>query len=54
MVFLPCQTTARQAGLCLSLFKTFIYLAAPDLSCGMWDLVPCIEPWAPSLGSVES
>ena len=24
----------------LSLFKTFIYLAAPDLHCGMWDLVP--------------
>ena len=24
----------------MSLFKIFIYLAASDLSCGMWDLVP--------------
>ena len=30
-----------------------IYLAAPDLSCSMWDLVPWpgIEPGAPYFGS---
>ena len=28
----------------MSLFKKFIYLAASDLSCGMWDLAP----WAPA------
>ena len=32
--------------------KIFIYLAAADLSCGMWDLVPWpgIEPRPPALG----
>ena len=31
----------------------FIYLTAPDLSCGMWDLAPCpgIEPRPPALGA---
>ena len=31
----------------------FIYLAAPGLSCGMWDLVPWrgIEPGPPALGA---
>ena len=32
--------------------KNFIYVAAPGLSCGMWDLVLCpgIKPGAPALG----
>ena len=33
-------------------FLTFIYLAAPGLSCSMWDLVPWpgMEPKLPALG----
>ena len=33
--------------------KYFIYLAALDLSCGIWDLVPQpeIEPRPPALGA---
>ena len=34
-------------------FLKIIYLAVPDFSCSMWDLVLClgIEPWPPALGA---
>ena len=37
----------------LYIYFLFIYLAAPGLSCGMWDLVPWpgIEPGLPALGA---
>ena len=39
-------------GLGFLLLLIFMYLTAPGLSCGMWDLVPCpgIKPEFPALG----
>jgi len=46
----------QQARCFLFLFlKMLIYLAAPGLNCGMWDLVPWsgIEPGPLCIGSAE-
>ena len=42
----------KKNGLRFLLLLIFMYLTAPGLSCGMWDLVPCpgIEPEFPALG----
>ena len=43
----------RKISLSLSFFYNYFYLAALDLSCSMWDLVPWlgIEPGPPALGA---
>ena len=51
------HSTSHKAGLLncwvhFTIFNIFIYLAAPGLSCSMWDLVPWpgIKPWPPVSG----
>ena len=53
--FFPSSQTTQFLFIYLIIFL-FIYLAALDLSCSMWDLVPQpgIEPSIPALGTQES